>query len=231
MSNYPAALDTLTTSLLDSTLSMPNHAAAHNNANSAINNVEATLGINPHGGYATVKDRLDAIASSALAIPTAQVSGAFVTGKYKYGISPGAGILSRTAAQLDAEFADYKLAGNAWCRFDAYWNGFEPTTQGTFNWTTLDKMMLACATNGIKPLILMSQSPGWAKQAALSGYDYSPPNDLAATGSPNFNTALTALINRYKPGNTTAGDWLGSFQISQCEHEPPPIPAVVFPGL
>lgn len=59
-SSYPSGLDALTNPLPgDSTVTV-SHAAQHGNANDAIEAIEATLGVNPQGGSASVKARLDA---------------------------------------------------------------------------------------------------------------------------------------------------------------------------
>ena len=84
---YPGALDSLTNPVGTDPLSSPAHASQHANINDAVEAIEATLGTNPQGGYATVKDRLaqvdeeaDAAAASAAAAATSasQASGSAV---------------------------------------------------------------------------------------------------------------------------------------------------------
>lgn len=53
-SNYPTSLDSLSTSNSNSTTAENTHPALHNDANSAINAIEAELGVNPSGAAATV---------------------------------------------------------------------------------------------------------------------------------------------------------------------------------
>lgn len=60
-SKYPGELDSLPTNRSDSTKSATNHAADHNNANDAINKIEAELGTNPSGSAETVAARLAAL--------------------------------------------------------------------------------------------------------------------------------------------------------------------------
>lgn len=66
---YPGGLDSLKTNIngaTDTLQSVP-HDAQHNDANAAINAIEATLGTNPQGTYSTVADRLDAGANTLTA--------------------------------------------------------------------------------------------------------------------------------------------------------------------
>lgn len=60
---YPGGLDSLKTNIngdTDTLATVP-HDAQHNNANAAINAIEATLGINPQGSAATVAARLQSL--------------------------------------------------------------------------------------------------------------------------------------------------------------------------
>jgi hypothetical protein len=60
MSTYPATLDTLPTTSANSTASLDTPPALHNDVNSAMNAVQATLGVNPQGAAATVTARIKA---------------------------------------------------------------------------------------------------------------------------------------------------------------------------
>lgn len=67
--NYPDALDTSTelpSNRTDSTPSATNHAEDHNDLAAAVVAIEAELGTNPAGAAATVKARLDAVASESV---------------------------------------------------------------------------------------------------------------------------------------------------------------------
>lgn len=57
---YPSSLDNLVTNYSDSTPAATTHAAAHDAADTAINAVQAELGLLPKGSYASVRARLDA---------------------------------------------------------------------------------------------------------------------------------------------------------------------------
>lgn len=75
-SNYPTSLDALPNPTSGNTMLSPSHSTQHSNANDAIEAVQATLGTNPQGGSATVKDRI-AAAEGALA---AKATTAYVDG-------------------------------------------------------------------------------------------------------------------------------------------------------
>lgn len=55
---YPGALDNFSTTRTDDTQMATNHPNDHDNANDALNKIEAELGVNPKGNFATVNARL-----------------------------------------------------------------------------------------------------------------------------------------------------------------------------
>lgn len=60
-SGYPSALDSLGTSTTNTTVADTTHPALHNDANDAINKIEAELGTDPSASFTTVRARLDAM--------------------------------------------------------------------------------------------------------------------------------------------------------------------------
>lgn len=73
-SSYPTGLDSFATTRADSTVTATTHAADHNNANDALNKIEAELGINPSGADATVAVRLGVIQNGAPDYTTTNVT-------------------------------------------------------------------------------------------------------------------------------------------------------------
>lgn len=63
-SSYPTILDVFPVNRTDATTMATTHAADHNNENDAINKIEAELGINPKGSYASVAERLSIVAQN-----------------------------------------------------------------------------------------------------------------------------------------------------------------------
>lgn len=64
-SAYPGALDSFATNRADATIAATTHKNDHNDANDAINKIEAELGITPSGSHTTVRSRLDALVGVA----------------------------------------------------------------------------------------------------------------------------------------------------------------------
>ncbi len=84
---YPGGLDSFPTNRTDATPMVTNQPGDHNDYADAINKIEATLGVNPQGGSATVVDRLDSLATPGLAAVLAVDHGA--GGSPISGLSPG----------------------------------------------------------------------------------------------------------------------------------------------
>lgn len=64
-SSYPGALDAFTNPVATDTLDNPSHSDQHTNINDAMEAVQAELGTDPAGTFATVKARLDALQKPA----------------------------------------------------------------------------------------------------------------------------------------------------------------------
>jgi hypothetical protein len=62
-SSYPTGLDSFATNRADGTAMATTHALDHNNANDAVNKIEAELGISPSGAAATVAARIVELAT------------------------------------------------------------------------------------------------------------------------------------------------------------------------
>ncbi len=77
-SSYPSSADALSNPASGDALST-GHAAQHANANDAIEAIEATLGLNPQGGSATVKARFDAIEANSW-VTSARIADGTITG-------------------------------------------------------------------------------------------------------------------------------------------------------
>jgi hypothetical protein len=64
-SSYPASLDTFTDPVASDSMATVSHSTQHTHANDAVAAVQATLGINPQDGSATVAARLATMGSAA----------------------------------------------------------------------------------------------------------------------------------------------------------------------
>lgn len=88
-SSYPTSLDSLSTSSTDSTTSATTHPALHNDANDAINKIEAELGVDPSGASSSVRARLDELFVKEVRLATGNLTGsptaANVAGTYSNG--------------------------------------------------------------------------------------------------------------------------------------------------
>lgn len=68
--SYPAGLDTFTNPTSSDTLDSPSHSQQHSDANDAIEAIQAELGTDPAGSYATVKARIEDLPQGILGAAT-----------------------------------------------------------------------------------------------------------------------------------------------------------------
>ena len=86
-----------------------------------------------------------------------------------------------------------------WARVDFNWPTIEPTTKGSFNWTTYDTLNITAKAQGIKLLPNLSYCPLWANEAASVFY---PPIDVQ-----DYADFCTAVAARYYPDITHFELW------------------------
>ncbi len=79
--------------------------------------------------------------------------------------------------------------GVGWNRIDASWQNVS-TTQGTYNWTSLDSTIAEAIARGASPDVVLSYTPAWASS---SGSSYSPPTNLS-----DYGAFVKAAVQRYK---------------------------------
>ena len=65
--------------------------------------------------------------------------------------TPFGELLGKSTADMNAELADYAKLGVDWVRLDIHWDLVQPTKNGGYNWTLVDKIFNAidaAARNG-----------------------------------------------------------------------------------
>jgi hypothetical protein len=57
--------------------------------------------------------------------------------------TPFGELLGRSDAEMHAELRDYQSMGVSWIRTDIHWSLVQPTANGGFNWSLVDKVFNA----------------------------------------------------------------------------------------
>lgn len=111
----------------------------------------------------------------------------------------GCNVHQSTDVGMDAT----KDAGLGWVRVDFNWLDAEPTTQGTYDWSRFDAIVIAADARGLKVLAVTGYTPACASQANVKG-DGST-NDVPKAGT--YAPFVTAAVNRYEAKVTTWKIW------------------------
>lgn len=90
-------------------------------------------------------------------------------------------------SQIDSVLSTLQTSGFVYIRQPVSWATIEPT-QGTFNWTTLDAVVNGANAHGLRLVVTIVDTPGWARRASELNYADAPPSDPTALA--NFTTAL-----------------------------------------
>ena len=84
----------------------------------------------------------------------------------------GASILYKPASVADAMLDRTAALGAGWVRFGASFDEMSPA-RGTVEWSTLDRLVQAARSRGLKVLLALTTIPAWARPAGTS-YTYGP---------------------------------------------------------
>lgn len=219
-SSYPGALDSLTNPVGTDALTSPAHASQHANANDAIEAIEATLGVNPQGAYATVKDRL-AVVDLAAGSAATSAAAAAVSASSAAGAAVDAGAAANSAVTALDNFDDRYLGakssaptvdndGNALLTGALYWNSTSSQMfayTGTA-WTTLANVAQAIEANSSSAALRITQTgAGNALLVEDSANPDATPFVITANGNVGVGST-TAPVSIFVQNDTQAAVYL-----------------------
>ena len=84
-------------------------------------------------------------------------------------------LVGRSAAEMEAEFADYVSLGVTMIRTDFWWDLVKPTQSGGYDWSRIDAVVDAAAAHGIEIIAELNGKPRWinpqmADHASVEAY-------------------------------------------------------------
>lgn len=94
--------------------------------------------------------------------------------------------------ELDALFATYVDLNIKWLRFDFYWGAMEQT-QGTINYSDVDRIITRCVANDIRILPVIHTTPVWARPATV----YNPSTGQNEATKDVYGPTSTSEQNNY----------------------------------
>lgn len=94
------------------------------------------------------------------------------------------------ALDLTDEFADYRQLGAGWLRVDLNWSVVQAAGPDSFDWTSLDRILVLADRAGMKLLPVAGSAPDWLD----GGRGPSTPEAFAA-----YADFLSAAVHRYSP--------------------------------
>lgn len=75
--------------------------------------------------------------------------------------TPFGELLGASDAQMNAELNDYVALGVDWLRIDIHWDLVQPTANGGYNWSLVDRVFNAAAAKGIEIIAVLGNNPNW----------------------------------------------------------------------
>jgi hypothetical protein len=100
--------------------------------------------------------------------------------------TPFGELLGRSDAEMHAELRDYQSMGVSWIRTDIHWSLVQPTANGGFNWSLVDKVFNAAKQYGIEITAILNNNPPWVNKSLSSATDQQAFGKFAAAAAEHF---------------------------------------------
>lgn len=89
-------------------------------------------------------------------------------------------------------FDDINSIGAKWVRFDISWNSLQPNDPEVYNWSTFDRVIDEANKRGIKCVVILDNTPKWARIPGCTLNERCAPED-----NNTFASFSQAVVNRY----------------------------------
>lgn len=100
--------------------------------------------------------------------------------------TPLGDLLGHSTAEMEAEFADYKALGVQWVRTDFWWDLVKPTATGSYDWSTIDRVVDMASKYGIKVIGELNGMPSWVTPNMSTTAAQKAFGDYAAAAAAHF---------------------------------------------
>lgn len=110
----------------------------------------------------------------------------------RIGLAYGDNLVSLNSKSLNTYMADAKKLGVGWIRFDVAWDNVQPKNSATYNWTSIDRIVSAANTYGLRSLPIIDYTPAWARPVTCQESDTCAPASSVA-----FATFAARATERY----------------------------------
>ena len=85
--------------------------------------------------------------------------------------TPFGELLGKSDADMQAELQDYVTMGVDWVRLDIHWSLVQPTANGGYDWTLVDKVFKAIDARGLEIVAILNNTPDWMGRSLSSAAD------------------------------------------------------------
>ncbi|MTD99835.1 family 1 glycosylhydrolase [Paracoccus sp. YIM 132242] len=104
--------------------------------------------------------------------------------------TPFGELLGNSTAEMERELQDYVEMGVDWIRIDIHWDLVQPTANGGFNWTLVDRVFNAIEAKGIKITAVLNDTPDWVNDNLSSWSDQQAFGRFAAAAAARYDTVV-----------------------------------------
>ncbi|MBU2957926.1 cellulase family glycosylhydrolase [Paracoccus sp. 1_MG-2023] len=104
--------------------------------------------------------------------------------------TPFGELLGNSTAEMEAELQDYVELGVDWVRLDIHWSLVQPTENGGFDWTLVDRVFGAIEESGIAITAVLNNTPDWVGDTLSTAADQEAFGRFAAAAAERYDTTV-----------------------------------------
>ena len=100
--------------------------------------------------------------------------------------TPFGELLGKSDADMQAELQDYVTMGVDWVRLDIHWSLVQPSPNGGYNWTLVDKVFKAIDAKGLEIVAILNNTPDWMDDSLSSAADQAAYGRFASAAAARY---------------------------------------------
>ena len=129
------------------------------------------------------------------------------------GIATGNWVLWESDAELAADLDAIARTGARWVRFDVDWNSTQHAGPNAWNWSAIDRFVLAARSRGLWLIGMVAYTPPWARPAGCASLKCLPADPST------YAVFVAEAARRYGPGAARA-DLRNAIRVWEIWNEP-----------
>ena len=128
--------------------------------------------------------------------------------------TPFGELLGSSTADMNAELADYAKLGVDWVRLDIHWDLVQPTKNGGYDWSLVDKVFNAIDAAGMEVVAVFNNVPNWLDSTLSTAASQQALADFAKAAAQRYGSKVDhwEILNEQNKHGVTPADYTAALK-------------------